>query len=222
MNIVLRRLLTFLIFIVFFLGVNTLPANAAFRFINWSDAQDNGSYLPTTSRQAASLNPNFTIFAGDFEPDGTTQAGLTTMTSAMNGISSGYPTSNGMFNKSFLVKGNHDKHISGSDTLWSSYMNNSGKATTLGMRNYTELNEDLTYSFDYDNARFIALDYPGYSTAQISWLNGRLLDAQNRADINHVFIYTHRPFYCVIITVVVLLTYEYWLCSNGKVNLNRT
>src|SRR4030042_4668771 len=197
MNIVLRRLLVFFLFIILFLGLSSRPVNAAFRFVSWSDAQDNGSYMPITSRQAASLNPNLTIFNGDFEPDGTTLSGLNTMVNAMNGISSGYPTSNGMFSKSFLVRGNHDTHV-GTPADWSSYMNNAAKAAALGIRNYSELNEDLTYSFDYDNARFIALDYPGYSSAQISWLDTRLSDAQNnRPEINHVFVYTHVPFYCV-------------------------
>jgi hypothetical protein len=196
-NFVLSRSLVFILFVISFLGFFAFPASAAFRFVSWGDAQDNGSNLPITSRQAATLNPNLTIFNGDFEADGTTTAGLNTMVNAMNGISTGYPTSNGMYSKSFLVRGNHDTHV-GTAANWSSYMNNAGKVSALGIRNYTELNEDLTYSYDYDNVRFIALDYPGYSTAQITWLDSRLLDVKNNhPEINHVFVYTHVPFYCV-------------------------
>ncbi len=133
---------------------------AAFRFVSWSDSQAGVNNLPQTSNQAAALNPAFSIFNGDFEENGATVAELNAEKAALNGGSS----NNGMFNKTFLVRGNHDYFYPdrpSSAGVWSSYMNFSAVAQAVGATNYAELVNDLTYSFDYQNVRFINFDEVG-------------------------------------------------------------
>lgn len=167
----------------------------SFRFISWGDAQDSGSRLPTTSNQAAVLNPKFTIFNGDFESHGFTLSGSQIQVNALNGGS----TNNGLFNKSFIVRGNHDNQLANPDA-WSAYHNNSAKLSITGANNYTELEPDRTYSFDYGNSRFIGVDVPGnanlLTSNQISFIDQRLTDAESR-NLTHAFIYWHGPLYCV-------------------------
>lgn len=170
----------------------------AFVFASWSDTQDNGVYSQNVAKKIATLNPNLVIFTGDLEDTGFSTSEMNTMVKAINGDTTG-TTSTGLFNKTFLARGNHDNQRSGSATGWSDYLNNQLKATNLGIRNYTELDSDLTYSFDYDNSRFVAIDVPdgGFlTTRQVDWVGARLTDAEtNHSELVHAFIYFHIPIY---------------------------
>ena len=83
----------------------------AFRFISWGDGQFEPSAFRATATQASTLHPAFTIFNGDLEQDGVTSAQMNGMVSAMGSL----------YGKTFLIRGNHDDHVSGSSTLWESY-----------------------------------------------------------------------------------------------------
>src|SRR4030042_2815262 len=181
-----------LVSVISIFTVFSSEAEAAFRFVSWGDAKNVAKRLPQTAKQAVNLNPNLTIFNCDLENDGSTLAGLTTMTGAMGSL----------FGKTFLVRGNHDTHIAGSTIVWQNFQNTAAKAQLLGVGEYSEINASLTYSFDYDNTRFIAVDVPGnvtvISQAQLNWIDSRLTDAEtSHPNLIHAFIFFHGPIYCV-------------------------
>jgi Calcineurin-like phosphoesterase len=179
-------------------------AQAPFPFISWGDAQDQGANLPVTSNQAVTLNPAFTIFNGDLEDDGFQLAEMNLMVNALNGDSSG-STGNGMFDKTFLVRGNHDDHQSDSATAWQDYLVQANRPPVPGVTNYAGMEANTTYlnyTFDYENARFIGLDVPGtvsaISTAQIDWVDEILTEAEtNHPELVHAFIFFHDAIYCI-------------------------
>src|SRR4030042_5523000 len=188
----INYLATCLLSITSLLIVFSSEVDAAFRFVSWGDAQNESGRLSQTANQAITLNPALTIFNGDLENDGSTLGGLTTMTGAMGGL----------FGKTFLVRGNHDTHIAGSTIVWQTFQNTALKAQSLGVGEYTELNASLTYSFDYDNTRFIAVVVPGnvseIAQAQLDWIDSRLTDAEtSHPNLVPAFIYFHGPVYCV-------------------------
>ncbi|MCJ7740630.1 metallophosphoesterase [Candidatus Microgenomates bacterium] len=197
-SIWLRFLVIFFCF--FFISVKSV---LAFRFISWGDAQDGGSNFKNTSNQAATLNPAFAIFNGDFESDGFQQTLMNTMVTALNG---GSGKNNGMFNKTFLVRGNHDNHYT-NPASWQNYLVTANRPAVAGVTNYTGINSSstyLTYSFDFGNSRFIGVDIPGdvglITSAQLTFINDRLTNAENKTlnpNLQHVFIYFHGPIYCV-------------------------
>ncbi len=194
MNIASRITFTILtILLIFCIGVGKVNA---FRFVSWGDAQDGGTTTSITSNQIVGLNPAFTIFNGDLNNDGFTAAASDIMTAALNGNNN-----NGLYAKTFLVRGNHDIITSYPITDWSNYFQTGNKAGTLtGVSNYAELSGNLSYSFDYGNSRFIALDLPngasGVSASLLSWLDQRLNQAE-LINLTHAFIYFHHPIYCV-------------------------
>ncbi len=111
----------------------------------------------------------------------------------------------GLFNQTFLVRGNHDDHVSGSAALWESYFETAPniRSYPAGVSNYVSLNsnsDNLTYSFIYGNSIFIGLDVPGdadlLTSAELSFLDSRLTFAENDG-LAHAFIYFHGPMYCV-------------------------
>lgn len=186
-----------------------MPANAhaAFRFVSWGDTKGGTSILKSLSAQvkALSVQPVFTIYTGDLQSDGFCKAGtlgcatptIEDWTAALNG-----GTNNGTIYKTFIIRGNHDDHLAGSAGNWANYFNFLNTAATVGARNYTTLSTNLTYSFDYDNARFIGVDVPGDSklitSAQIAFIDQRLTDAeQNHPEIIHAFVFFHGPMYYV-------------------------
>jgi hypothetical protein len=169
-----------------------LADSSSFRFVSWGDTKTGLSVLASLSNQANSLNPVFTIYSGDLCDSGFTVSCMDAWKNAMNGYSD-----NGMFDKTFPVRGNHDS----SDTAgWQAYFDLRATALRIGATNYTELNEDLTYSFDYGNSHFIGVDVLGDATVlsptQISWIDNDLAAAEQRG-LTHAFIYFHGPIYCV-------------------------
>jgi len=166
--------------------------SSSFRFVSWGDTKTGLSALASLSNQANSLNPTFTIYSGDLCDSGFTVSCMDAWKNAKNGSSD-----NGMFDKTCPVRGNHDS----SDTAgWQAYFDLRATALRIGATNYTELNEDLTYSFDYGNSHFIGVDVLGDATVlsptQISWIDNDLAAAEQRG-LTHAFIYFHGPIYSV-------------------------
>ena len=174
-------------------------AQSSFRFVSWADTKSAKDDLSILSNQAFQLNPAFTIYPGDLEDSGFTQSGMDEWKQAMNGQYPSGPTSNGMFDIVFPVRGNHDD----SNTAgWQTYFDFQATANLVGATHYTDmpLEEDLTYSFDYENAHFIGVDVTGsasgISSSQITWIDADLTAAEARG-LAHAFIYFHGPIYCV-------------------------
>ena len=202
--------------VVFIVLSSPVYAQSVFRFASMSDAQDQGSHLDEISNNAAMLNPNFTVFNGDFSNDGVRVDSASTdsmqvMINAMKGNDHGIGTlDNGMVAKTFFVRGNHDDHLTGSAALWQNFFQTdplaqgtmADRVARVGARNYSFLSgqDNLTYSFDYSNSRFLLVDVPGgvssLTTTQINWIDLRLSNAQSDSSIQHVFISFHGPIYC--------------------------
>ena len=192
--------------IVFLTGMTQIPPAAGFKpaatissfmFVSWGDAQDGGKNTQKTSNQIVSLiNPAFTIFNGDLDADGFTIQASNTMVDALNGNKH-----NGLYNKTFLVRGNHDILTSYPIATWDAYFNPAAKAAAIeGIQNFNELKNDLSYSFDYGNSRFLALDLAegaeNLTLIQANWLDQRLTNAET-SGLVHAFIYFHHPIYCL-------------------------
>ena len=192
------RLIFSTIFILsaFFSGVPPVSAQTVFNFVAWGDTKGDSNVLTNLSNQVKLLNPVFTIYAGDLESAGFTITGMNTWKNAING-----GTNNGMFDKTFPVRGNHDDAVVGtSATGWQNYFDLASHVQRIGGTNYSALNDDLTYSFDFGNSRIIGIDVPGNVTkmtaAQIFWLDERLTDAEIKG-LKHAFFFWHGPFYYI-------------------------
>jgi hypothetical protein len=187
-----QKVSTMMCLILFGLAVGPNVASADFRFIAWGDTKDGYPELEILSPYALAKSPQFTIFVGDLELNGFTTTGMDVWKNAMNG-----GTGNGLFDITFSVRGNHD---SSNLTGWQEYYDFSATASAVGLSNYSTLKEDVTYSFDYNNSHFVALDVPGdaslMTNAQISWLDSDLTAAEGRGMV-HAFIWLHGPPYCV-------------------------
>ncbi|HYK92027.1 MAG TPA: metallophosphoesterase [Acidobacteriota bacterium] len=162
-----------------------------FRFVSWGDTKEGLSVLISQSNQAKAMNPNLTIYNGDLV-NGFSLSGLVTWKDAMNGNAH-----NGMFDKTFAVRGNHDK---GNDARWQEFFNFRGVASAVGAKNYGFLSDNLTYSFDYNNSHFIGVDDLGDVTVmtedQINWMDQDLTAAEQRG-LTHAFLFWHGPLYPV-------------------------
>ena len=179
----------------------------AFRFVSWSDIQDQGSRSPTTAAKISALNPTFTIVNGDFSDDGVVLD--PTSNDSMQWMANAVGT--GLFSKTFLHRGNHDNHYSNPadwQSFFSSYPEGQGtmadRVTRIGGRNYNYLSgqDNLTYSFDYGNSRFIMVDDPGsissVTPAAVTWIDQRLTEAESsHPELVHAFISFHGALYCV-------------------------
>ena len=177
--------------------LTSTPNESAFVFASMGDAQDLVVKFLATSNQIASLNPAFVIFNGDLESNGV-------VSTEMNEMVADLKTS-GIFDQTFLVRGNHDNHVSGSAALWESYFETAPNIKVLpaGVTDYVSLNsssDTLTYSFIYGNSMFLGFDVPGgaslLTSAQLTFMDTRLIYAESRGLV-HAFIYFHGPIYCV-------------------------
>jgi hypothetical protein len=138
------------------------------------------------------LDPAFTLYSGDAEPQGYTTAGTSLFLAAIDGNAS-----NGVSARTFLVRGNHDIL----DTPgWQQQYELATVAGTIGATHYSAFTPELTYSFDYKNSHFAAIDVPGdvdlITPEQISWLDSDLSAAEVRG-LTHAFLYFHGPIFCV-------------------------
>jgi len=182
-------------------------AQSYFRFVSWADTKSSTSELSELSDQAVQLDPAFSIYEGDLEDSGFTASGMNDWKEAMDGQLTGDTSPNGMFDIVFPVRGNHDD----SNTAgWQAYFDFQATADFVGATNYTNMPgpegpedltyEDLSYSFDYQNAHFIGVDVTGdaggITSAQINWIDDDLTAAEARG-LTHAFIYFHGPIYCV-------------------------
>jgi predicted phosphohydrolase len=178
-------------------------ADSTFTFVALGDSHGDGTSgdqtknFTTTISQVASLHPDFIIHHGDLEDDGVVTSQLSPMVTILKNA--------GLFNQTFIVRGNHDDHDSGSAKLWNSYFSSSSNLRTLpaGVANYKALDSSstyLTYSFDYGNARFIGVDVTqdvnSITSAQYTFIDQRLTEAESLGLI-HAFIFFHIAEYCV-------------------------
>jgi hypothetical protein len=161
------------------------------------DAQGLSNYFIQTTDQIASLGPNLILFNGDLEDDGVATSEMNTMVGDLK--------TSGIFNRTFLVRGNHDDHVSGSAALWNTYFSTppNVRVNPEGLANYVYLATSgyyLTYSFDYGNSRFIGVDVPGdiggMTSAQYTFIDQRLTNAEELGYV-HAFIFFHGPEYCI-------------------------
>lgn len=189
-----------------------LPASAqtvSFRFVAWSDTHTdpnlsgNNTRVSEMSDHIVALNPNFTIVPGDLENTGFSTSAISIWKSAINGEYTGSTTPNGLFDKTFPSRGNHDTLLSGSTSAWQSYFDTEAKATAIGATNYSHLTgeDTLTYSFDYGNSHIVSLDSAGMfqdnaTSTRINWLDGDLTAAEARGLV-HAFLFFHGPVYCI-------------------------
>jgi hypothetical protein len=172
------------------------PVLASFRFTSMSDAHVETSNFTKTINQIKTLNPGILLFNGDVENDGVVSTEMDPIINVLKNA--------GLYNKTFIVRGNHDDHLSGSATAWQSYFTAAARQLPTGVTNYVAMDAAtsyLTYSFDYDNARFIGLDSNGNgdltnATNEYQFLDQRLTDAE-RLGLTHAFIFWHEPEYCV-------------------------
>lgn len=173
-------------------------ADVNYNFLVWSDTQagssnpDGNNKLAKISNEAKVLNPEFTIFNGDLCSSGFSTSCVDAWKTGLNGNNN-----NGMSNKTFTVRGNHDT----SNTAgWQNYFNFEDLASTIGARNFSYLAEDLSYSFDFGKNRFILLDVTGCGNLinlnQINWANSKLSEAEELGQSN-AFLFFHGPLYYV-------------------------
>jgi hypothetical protein len=169
----------------------------SFTFASMGDAQGEAALFTNTVNQIETLHPAFTIFNGDLESDGFGTIEMDPMITALKNAN--------LFDNSFLVRGNHDAHVSGSERLWENYFETSSNIRVLpaGVSNYVSMNsrsDTLTYSFEFGNSIFIGLDVPGdvyvINDPELTFLDSRLTYAEN-IGLVHAFIYFHGPMYCV-------------------------
>ena len=195
----MKKIIIFLIGFFCFLSLALfLPiyAQTSFRFASMGDAHVETANFTQTVNQIRTLNPNLIIFNGDLENDGVVNTEMDPMINVIGDL----------LNKTFLVRGNHDDHLSGSAALWENYfIGKYGTTRTLpaGASNYVAIDSSstyLTYSFNYGNSIFIGLDSNQYgdppTSAQLTFLDQRLTYAEG-AGLTHAFIFVHPPEYCV-------------------------
>ena len=173
------------------------PATASFTLASMGDGQAETVNFTATVNQIATLNPKFVIFNGDLGVDGVESGEMNPMITALKEA--------GLFNNTFLVRGNHDDHVRGSAALWEIYFETSPNIKTLpaGVTDYVSMSprtDTTNYSFTYGNSIFIGLDVPGrvdlLTSREVNFLDARLAFAEGKG-LTHAFIFFHGPLYCV-------------------------
>jgi hypothetical protein len=164
-------------------------AQTAFRFAVWSDTKTGTATLNTDSKTMAAKNPLFLFYPGDVCDSGPNASCLATWKSAYN-------AGGDLLSISFPSRGNHD---SSGTSVWTSYFNIAAVVAKIGATHFTQLSTNLTFSFDYGNSHFVAVDMPGgdattMTAAQISWVDSDLTAAESRG-VTHSFLFWHGPEY---------------------------
>ena len=182
--------------------IPSAEASIPFRFVSWGDTRGstsgvNTAVLSSLSNQADQLSPTFSLLAGDLCYSFDSVCTSLDTNGWMYAINGGAP-GNGMFNITFVTRGNHD---TGSGLgAWQGFFDMQGVASFVGASNFSAQTEDATYSFDYSNSHLVSVDVPGdvaiISTSQISWLDADLTSAEARG-VTHTFLFWHGPIYCV-------------------------
>ena len=202
MNFRIFSLLTIFSILISAVGMPTSAAQATsaafagdgvFTFASMGDAHTEPENFTTTLNGIATLNPDLVLFNGDLENNGVDTPEMDPMVSALKSAN--------LFDKTFLVRGNHDDLVPGSAALWESYFEADPRTLPAGVADYTPMDADstyLTYSFIYENSMFIGLDVPGdadlVTTEELDWLDTRLTNAESQG-LTHAFIYFHGPMY---------------------------
>ena len=179
----------------------TVTSKSSFRFIAWADTEDAGGpgniILTSASKTVNRLNPAFTLYPGDMvkctSSNSCWQAGAAELKNALDG-----GVSNGIFNKTFGTRGNHE---ASADNAWKALFDFSKTATSVGATNYAFLTDDMTYSFDYGNSHFVGIDMTGggsetMTQTQINWLDADLTAAESRG-LKNAFLFWHGPIYTI-------------------------
>jgi hypothetical protein len=179
------------------------PVANAFTIVSLGDSHGNGAggdqtlNFAATISQVTGFHPDFILHEGDFEDDKAITSQLDSLVTILKKA--------GLFNLTFIIRSNHDDHVSGSAGLWESYFSTAPNIKTLpsGVMNYTAMDSSstyLTYSFDFANARFIGVDVPDdvsvITSEQYAFIDQRLTEAESLGLV-HDFIFFHIPEYCV-------------------------
>jgi uncharacterized protein YjdB len=172
----------------------------SFQFGLLSDTNGDYTVLPGISKNLAARNPSFVLFPGDVAQD--TPVSTTSFKNAMNG---GTSPGNGLFAKTFAVKGNHDQ-----TGTWSGYFDFQAAATSIGASNFASRNSATScgsdfckaYSFDFSGTHFVGIDNSGLGVASmpddlVTWLDGDLTIAETRG-AKHAFLFWHGPTYWAV------------------------
>lgn len=180
----------------------TPTSDGSFTFASISDTHGLESNFTQTTSQIQSLSPSFVIHNGDYTINGVyandSDGEMSSMTSVLRNAD--------LFNKTFIVRGNHDDHQSGSAANWESYFTGklgASRSLPAGVTNYVAMDSSstyLTYSFDYGNSRFIGVDDTGLTsfltTDKYTFMDARLTDAESLG-LTHAFLFFHRAEYCI-------------------------
>jgi hypothetical protein len=172
-----------------------------YRFVSWADSRGSSSgtvnapVVAGESRQIARKKPAFTMFPGDLCESGPSNACMLQWLGAANG---GTRVSNGLANRTFVTRGNHD---SSGLAVINAWMNPQRIARVVGVKNYTRNGTALTYAFDFLNDHFVAVDLPAgdvssMTAGSIAWLDANLTQADSRRVVNE-FLFWHGPLVCV-------------------------
>lgn len=161
------------------------PTPVAFRFASLADTKSGLTSLSSVVKQAWTYNPKFLLYPGDLCESGPEATCFNAWKTAFN-------SGGDFYNKSFVSRGNHD---SAGTAFWSSTFNFANIANNVGATNFT--GNTLSYSFDYGNSHFVAIDDPGGSatsitSSQITWADNDITAAEARGVV-HTFLFFHGP-----------------------------
>ena len=204
----MNRSIRALVVLIWGLGVGvswvSAQSTTPFSFIAWGDSRGaskgvNTPVLSGLSNLAIAFDPKFTLFAGDLCTRFDRKCTSSDLIGCMYAIN-GDGSNNGMFDRTFVTRGNHDVGNKKTSAAWQAYFDFAGVATDIAAINFTAMTENETYSFDYGNSHFVSVDVPDdvnvITPSEISWLDTDLTTAEGRGVI-HTFIFWHGPFYCV-------------------------
>jgi hypothetical protein len=170
-----------------FSGGSSTTTGGSFRFAAFSDTKTGTDKLQAISDQVVPMNPAFVIYPGDVCESGPDDSCFGDWKSALNG-------GGDLYSKSFVTRGNHD---AAGSSFWTQTFDFAGVASSIGAKNYGSESDNMTYSFDYGNSHFVALDMPGgdattITSSQLDWLDADLTSAEGRG-IVHSFLFFHGP-----------------------------
>jgi Glycosyl hydrolase family 99/Dockerin type I domain len=161
----------------------------SFRFGVWADTKSGTAVLNSDSVNMWNKTPLFLFYPGDVCSSGPNATCLDVW-------KTNYNAGGDLLSKSFPSRGNHD---SSGTSVWVSFFNVAAVAAKIEATNLTQLSTNLTYSFDWGNSHFAAVDMPGgdattMSSAQLNWLDNDLTAAESRG-LTHAFVFFHGPEY---------------------------
>ena len=151
-----------------------------YHFLVFGDSK-HSAHLQGVLRQSDKLDPDFCLTTADLVDKGAGPHGVLEYQMLED-------TAGWFFRKyaTWTTLGNHEIYDSNRHANYQS-----------GAKNFADFFglSDPTYSFDFANARFIAMDWPEIDKDpdKLVWLENELKSAQGK----HIFVFRHRPFYTV-------------------------